>query len=64
SSGANFLGALQRADAQGEASVVATVFSDSNKKYLSTDYAFEEPVLEGYQTPNVELIGFRSVPAC
>ncbi len=64
SSGANFLGALQRADLQGEASVVATVFSDSNKKYLSTDYAFEEPVLEGYQTPNVELIGFRSVPAC
>ena len=64
SSGANFLGALQIAAEQGEGSVVATVFADSNKKYLSTDYASEEPVEDGYQTPDVELIGFRSVPAC
>lgn len=64
SSGANFLGALQLASAQGADSVVATVFADSNKKYLSTDYASEEPVEDGYQTPDVELIGFRSVPAC
>jgi cysteine synthase A len=36
SSGANLLGALKIAEEQGESSVVATVFPDSNKKYLST----------------------------
>ncbi|MHC4514092.1 MAG: PLP-dependent cysteine synthase family protein [Planctomycetota bacterium] len=34
SSGANFLGALQVAEEQGTDAVVATVFADSNKKYL------------------------------
>jgi hypothetical protein len=37
SSGANFLGALKVQEQLGAQSVVATVFPDSNKKYLSTD---------------------------
>jgi len=64
SSGANFLGALQLSEKQGPSAVVATVFADSNKKYLSTDYAAQEPIKDGFQTPDVELLGFRSVPAC
>ena len=61
SSGANLLGALKVAVEQGEGSVVATVFADSNKKYLSTDYCSDEPVQDGYMTPEVELRGFRVV---
>ncbi len=63
SSGANFLGALKIAHAQGADSAVATVFADCNKKYLSTDYASDEPSCEGYLEPEVELLGFRIVPA-
>jgi len=37
-----------------------TVFSDSNKKYLSTDLLREEPVLATHRTPHVELLGFRA----
>jgi len=62
SSGANFLGALDVAERQGAAAVVATVFSDDNKKYLSTDLCREEPVLDHYRTPHVELTGVRVVP--
>jgi len=62
SSGANFLGALQVAEEQGEDSVVATIFCDSNKKYLSTALCGDEPVLEEYLTPDVELLGCHVVP--
>ncbi len=55
SSGANFLGALQVQNALGSESVVATVFADDNKKYLSTDLMREEPVKEGYLSPRVRL---------
>ena len=65
SSGANLLGAIKIALQQGERAVVATVFPDCNKKYLSTDYCREEPVREAYLTPKVELLGFRVIePAC
>ena len=65
SSGANLLGALKIAEQQGEGAVVVTVFPDCNKKYLSTDYAREEPVRPEFLTPEVELLGFRVVePAC
>ncbi len=63
SSGANVLGALKIAEQQGEGSAVATVFSDSNKKYLSTDLCKEEPVRADYLTPHVELLGCHVVPA-
>ena len=39
----------------------ATVFADSNKKYLSTDLMREEPVRDGYLSPDVELVGFQSL---
>lgn len=63
SSGANLLGALQIAHEQGSDSVVATVFADCNKKYLSTDLAREEPPFDGALTPRVELLDFEVIPA-
>ena len=62
SSGANFLGALEIAHAQGPEAVVTTVFADSNKKYLSTDLLKREPVLDHYMAPLVELTGVRAAP--
>jgi len=59
SSGANLIGALMVAREQGPDSVVATVFPDSNKKYLSTDLFSVEPALPGYLTPEVEFLGFE-----
>jgi cysteine synthase A len=58
SSGANFLGALKVMDMLGDAAVVATVFSDDNKKYLSTDLLKDEPLRDGYRSPEVRLRGF------
>ena len=37
---------------------VATVFPDSNKKYLTTDLLRREPPREDYLAPDVELTGF------
>jgi cysteine synthase A len=62
SSGANLLGALRVQEALGPDAVVATVFADSNKKYLSTDLLRSEPVRPGYLSPHVELKGFSSLP--
>jgi len=60
SSGANFIGALKIQNEMSEDAVVVIAFSDDNKKYLSTDLLKEEPVKEGFLSPDVELIGFRS----
>ena len=60
SSGANFLGALKLQNEMGKDAVVVTVFADSNKKYLSTDLMNDEPVKEGFLSPNVELLDFRA----
>lgn len=60
SSGANFIGALKIQNETSEDAVVVTIFSDDNKKYLSTDLLKEEPVLDGFLSPDVELIGFRA----
>jgi cysteine synthase A len=62
SSGANFLGALAVQDGLGPDAAVATVFPDSNKKYLSTDLLRQEPVRDGYLSPEVELLGYETVP--
>ncbi len=62
SSGANLLGALELALAAGPDAVVATVFADSNKKYLSTDLCREEPVKPEYLSPEVRLLGCEVVP--
>jgi len=61
SSGANFIGALKIQNQMGGGAVLATVFSDSNKKYLSTDLLRNEAVKAGYLSTDVELIGFRTI---
>ena len=63
SSGANFLGAVSVAAARGPDAVVATVFPDSNKKYLTTDLCREEPVREGYLSQEIRLEGCFAVAA-
>ena len=60
SSGANLIAALTAQEALGRHAVVATVFPDDNKKYLSTDLLREEPVRNGYVSPDVELLGYRA----
>jgi cysteine synthase A len=58
SSGANFIAAVAaHARMSGEA-IVATVFPDSNKKYLSTDLMRDEPLRDGYWSARVALIGW------
>jgi cysteine synthase A len=61
SSGANFLAALQVQEKLGPDSVVVTLFSDDNKKYLSTDLMRDEPVKPGMMSTDVELTGFRAI---
>jgi cysteine synthase A len=60
SSGANFIGALKIQNELGLDSVVVTVFSDDNKKYLSTDLMRQEPVKDGFYSSDIELIGFKA----
>jgi cysteine synthase A len=60
SSGANFLGALKAQFHLGKNKKVVTVFPDSNKKYLSTDLLKEEPIKEGFLSPDIELISFSA----
>ena len=55
SSGANFLGAILVQEKLGRDAIVVTVFSDDNKKYLSTDLMREEPVKDSFLTPEIEL---------
>jgi len=62
SSGANFLGALLAQEALGPDAVVATVFADSNKKYLSTDLMRDEPVRPGFLSRDVRLRRYRILP--
>jgi cysteine synthase A len=58
SSGANLIGAIRLQHQSEKPLNVVTVFSDSNKKYLSTDLMKEEPVKEGYITPDIELLDY------
>ena len=60
SSGANFLGALQAQNDLGSEAVAVTVFSDCNKKYLSTDLMRDEPVKDGFLSPQIELLNVRA----
>ena len=61
SSGANFLGALDAQNRLGPDAVVATVFPDSNKKYLTTDLLRDEPVRDEYVSPDIQLTGFTTL---
>ena len=60
SSGANLIAAIMAQNELGEDAVVVTVFPDDNKKYLSTDLLREEPVKEGYLSPDVELTDYEA----
>lgn len=60
SSGANVIGAIKQQQKMGTQSCVVTIFSDSNKKYLSTDLMREEPVKTGYITPEVDFIDYQA----
>lgn len=62
SSGANFLGAVLAQDRLGPDAVVATVFADSNKKYLSTDLLRDEPVRADFVSRRVVLRGVHALP--
>jgi cysteine synthase A len=61
SSGANFLGALLLQNGMGPDATIATVFADSNKKYLSTDLLRTEPVKENYLSTDVEFIEYKVI---
>ncbi len=60
SSGANFLGAMRVLNDMGGEGTVVTVFADDNKKYLSTDLLGDEPVKDGFMSPDVELSSFNA----
>ncbi len=60
SSGANFIGALLAQETLGADAVVATVFPDDNKKYLSTGLLREEEAQPEYLAPEVELLEYRA----
>jgi len=61
SSGANLIGAIELQNKLGSSLNVVTILSDSNKKYLSTDLMKEEPVKDGYISPDVELLDYKSI---
>ena len=61
SSGANFLGALLALERLGKDSIVATIFADDNRKYLSTDLVRDEPEKPDYLSPHVKLFGYQTI---
>ena len=58
SSGANFLGALMKLEELGSDASVVTIFSDDNKKYLSTALLKKEPVKKDFLSTDVKLKSF------
>ena len=61
SSGANMAGAIALQMHMGDGASVATVFPDSNKKYLSTDLLHDEPMLDRYMSSEVQFAGFSVI---
>ncbi len=61
SSGANFLGALMKLEELGSDANIVTVFSDDNKKYLSTGLMKTEPVKRNFLSSHVSLKSFRAL---
>jgi cysteine synthase A len=58
SSGCNFLAAVEVQNKLSREAVVATVFCDDNKKYLSTGLLRQEPILPHYVSPSIMLQSF------
>ena len=67
SAGGNFIGAMRILSKMPEEkpreATVVTVFVDDNKKYLSTDYAKEEPKKSDFFAPDIELLRVTAVKA-
>jgi cysteine synthase A len=61
SSGANFLGALMIQEEMGADAVVVTVFSDDNKKYLSTDLMQDVPVKDDFLSTDIQLLAYGAI---
>lgn len=61
SSGANFLGAVMKFMELGPGANVVTVFSDDNKKYLSTGLMKKEPVKQGFLSTDIMLKSFKAL---
>jgi cysteine synthase len=61
SSGANFIGALIAQNQIGSTANVATIFSDCNKKYLSTDLMRDEQMKNHFYSKDIELVSFRAL---
>ena len=59
------LGALkllnEMPEERAQKATVVTVFTDDNKKYLSTDYTKVEEAKPGFLSPEIELLGATSV---
>lgn len=64
SSGCNFVAAVKAGMQSAGEPVLATVFCDDNKKYLSTGLLKEEPVRAGYLSQEIELLDMRVVSRC
>lgn len=60
SSGANLLGVLKAQDIIGKDKIIATVFSDDNKKYLSTDYSKKIAIEENFMCKDIELLNIKT----
>jgi len=60
SSGANLLGALKVQEMIGRDKIVATIFPDSNKKYMSTGLLKDEPVRDMHLSKDVDLLSFKA----
>lgn len=64
SSGANFLASVMMHNKYGKDFNLVTVFSDDSKKYLTTGLLQVEPVLEGFMSPDIELISVDGTCVC
>ncbi len=60
SSGANFIGCVMAQEKLGDNAVVATVFADDNKKYLSTDYSNDYEIKDSYLSKDIELLDVKA----
>ncbi|MDX2141714.1 MAG: PLP-dependent cysteine synthase family protein [Rhodospirillaceae bacterium] len=61
SSGANILGAMRLVEELGNGCTVATVFPDSNKKYLTTDLCRQETCRADYWSSRITLESFNAI---
>ncbi|MEA3456428.1 MAG: cysteine synthase family protein [Campylobacterota bacterium] len=61
SSGANFLGAVLAQDMISNDAVVATIFTDDNKKYKSTDLNRVEQIKCDFISSDIELLGVAKI---